>query len=113
MEGEYGHPICIGCICMCCIHCKLHITKGQKGISELLREACSEAIKGNLNIKQQVRDIGSKFVYNGEISVQEAVYTVLDLPMRKVSRQIVFINTSPPSERVELLKPLNDYKQHG
>ncbi|CAH3156159.1 unnamed protein product [Pocillopora meandrina] len=31
--------------------------------------------------------------------------------MRKASRQIVFINTSPPKERVELLKPLSDIQE--
>ena len=31
--------------------------------------------------------------------------------MRKASRQIVFINTSPPEERVELLKPLSDIQE--
>jgi len=30
--------------------------------------------------------------------------------MRKSSRQIIFINTSPPNERVELLKPMDDIK---
>ena len=64
--------------------------------------------KGNCSIKQQVRDIGSKFVNDVEISAQEAVYVVLQLPMRKASRPVIFINTSPPEERVELLKPLDD-----
>lgn len=31
--------------------------------------------------------------------------------MRKSSRQIIFINTAPPEERVELLKPLSDIKE--
>ena len=31
--------------------------------------------------------------------------------MRKASRQIIFINTSPPDERVELLKPIEDIKE--
>lgn len=77
-------------------------------MSELLREACADAKKGNNSIRQQVRDIGSKFVNNVEISAQEAVYIILQLPMTKASRQIVFINTSPPDERVELLKPMNE-----
>jgi len=47
-------------------------------------------------------------VNNVEISAQEAVCIVLQLPMRKASRQVVFINTSPPEERVQLLKPLDD-----
>ena len=92
----------------CAVYIVNYISKGQKGMSELLREACAEARKGNLNIKQQVRDIGSKFVNNVEISAQEAVYIILQLPMRKASRQIIFINTSPPQERVELLKPMDD-----
>ena len=28
--------------------------------------------------------------------------------MRKSSRQVIFINTSPPENRVNLLKPIND-----
>ena len=77
-------------------------------MSALLREACAEARKGNDNIRQQVRDIGSTLVNNVEISAQEAVYSILPLPLTKPSRQIVFINTSPPDERVELLKPMNE-----
>ena len=77
-------------------------------MSELLRTACEEAKRGNSSIKQQVRDIGNKFLNNVEISAQEAVYIVLQLPMRKSSRQVVFINTSPPEDRVQLLKPLQE-----
>ena len=69
-------------------------------MSALLREACAEARKGNNNIRQQVRDIGSTLVNNVEISAQEAVYSILQLPLTKPSQQIVFINTSPPDERV-------------
>lgn len=90
----------------CAVYIVNYILKGQKGMSELLREACAEARKGNKTIRQQLRDIGSKFVNNVEISAQEAVYNVLHLPIRKASRQIVFINTSTPHERVELLQPM-------
>ena len=71
----------------------------------------SKAQKGNSSIKQQVRDIVSKFVNNVEVSAQEAVYIVLQLPMRKASRHVTFINTLPPEERLELLKALNDIKE--
>ena len=40
-------------------------------MSELLRQACAETRKGNCSIKQHVRDIGSKFVNNVEISAQQ------------------------------------------
>ena len=54
-------------------------------MSELLRKACEEAREGNLSIKQQVRDIGNKFLNSVEISAQEAVYIILQLPMRRSS----------------------------
>ena len=95
----------------CAVYIVNYISKAQKGMGELLREACTEARKGNSSLKQQVRDIGSTFVNNVEISAQEAVYIGLQLPMRKASRQIIFINTSPPEERVELLKPFDDIKE--
>jgi hypothetical protein len=95
----------------CAMYIVSYISKAQKGMSELLRRACAEAKEGNANIKQQVRDIGNKFLNSVEISAQEAGYIVLQLPMRKSSRNVVFINTSPPAERVELLKPLSEIEK--
>ena len=80
-------------------------------MSELLRAACNEARKGNSTVKQQVRDIGNKFLNNVEISAQEAVYIVLQLPMRKSSHEVVFISTSPPENQVHLLKPLQEISE--
>jgi hypothetical protein len=95
----------------CAMYIVSYISKAQKGMSELLRKACAEAREGNLNIKQQVRDIGNKFLNSVEISAQEAVYIILQLPMRKSSRNVIFVNTSPPLERVELLKPLSEIEK--
>ena len=92
----------------CAVYIVNYISKGQKGMSQLLTQACNEARNGNSSIKQQVRDIGSKFINDVEISAQEAVYIVLQLPMRKASREIVFVHTSPAEERVQLLKPLDE-----
>lgn len=88
-----------------------YISKAQRGMSELLRKACEEAREGNLGIKQQVRDIGNKFLNSVEISAQEAVYIVLQLPMRRSSREAIFINTGLPDERVCLLKSFDDIQQ--
>lgn len=60
----------------CAVYIANYISEAQKVMSELLRQACTEAKKGNSNIKQQVRDIRSKFLNNVEISAQEAVYIV-------------------------------------
>lgn len=74
----------------CAVYIANYISKSQRGMSDLLCQACVEARKQNSTIKQRVRDIGSKFLNNVEISAQEAVYIILQLPMRKASCQIVF-----------------------
>ena len=94
----------------CAMYVVSYILKAQRGMSELLRKACQEASEGNLGVKQQVRDKGNKFLNGVEISAQEAVYIILQLPMRRSSRGVVFINTRVPDERVRLLKSM-DYIQ--
>ena len=95
----------------CAMYIVSYISKAQKGMSELLRKACAEAKEGNANVKRQVRDIGNKFLNSVEISAQEAVYIILQLPMRKSSREVIFIHSTPPEERVQLLKPINEIEQ--
>ena len=95
----------------CATYILSYITKGQRGMSRLLEKATEEVKTGNKDNAQRVRHIGNKFLNAVEISAQEAVYIVLQLPMKKASRQIIFINTSLPEERVELLKPIDDIKE--
>ena len=59
-------------------------------MNQLPQKACDEAREGNSSIKQLVRDIGNKSLNSVEISAQEAVYIVLQLSMRKSSRQVIF-----------------------
>ena len=40
-----------------------------------------------------------------EVSAQEAAYLDLQIPLTKCTRDIVFVNTSVPEERIFLLKP--------
>lgn len=86
-----------------------YISTAQKGMSELLRNACAEARKCNSTTKQ-VRDIGNHFLNSEEISVQEAVYILLQLPTSKSSHEVVFA-TSPPEDRVQLLKTMDDINE--
>ena len=93
----------------CAMYIVSYILKAQRGMSELLRVACEEAKNGNFTVKQQVRDIGNKFLNGVEISAQEAVYIALPLPMRRSSRDVVFIPSSP-DERIQLLKSFDEIK---
>lgn len=52
----------------CAMYIVSYISKALKGMSELLRQACTEARKGNSSIKQQVNNV--------EMSAQEIVYTL-------------------------------------
>ena len=89
----------------CATYVASYLTKSQRGMSELLRKATNEAKQGNSDIRQQLKEVGNKFLNAVEISAQEACYICLQLPMKSSSRHVVFVNTSPPEERVTLLKP--------
>ena len=82
-----------------------YISKSQRGMSAQLDAAAKEARKGNLDLKKQVRHIGNVFSNCVEVSAQEAVYLDLQIPLTKCTRDVVFINTSVPEERIFLLKP--------
>ena len=95
----------------CAVYILSYITKGQRGMSKLLRKACEEAKEGNKNIVSKVRRIGNKFLNAVEISAQEAVYLVLQMPLRRSSREFQFINTSDIDERTFLLKSMDKIKE--
>ena len=89
----------------CAAYIVSYMTKGQRGMSGLLHEACEEVRKGvNKDIRQQVRHIGNTFLSAVEICAQEAAWLVLQLPLRKTSRSFCFINTSRVEERTFMLK---------
>ena len=95
----------------CAVYILSYITKGQRGMSKLLRKACEEAKEGNKDFVSKVRHIGNKFLNAVEISAQEAVYLVLQMPLRRSSREFQFINTSDPDERTFLLKSMDKIKE--
>lgn len=63
-------------------------------MSKLLRKACDEVKEGNKKIVNRVRRIGNKFLNAVEIRAQEAVYLVMQMPLRRSSREFQFSNTS-------------------
>lgn len=91
----------------CAAYIVSYISKSQRGMSNLMYEACKEARQGNKTLKQQVRHIGNKFLTHVEISAQEAAYLILQIPLRVSSRSFAFINTNLDEKRTFLLKPLD------
>ena len=95
----------------CATYILSYITKGQRGMSRLLEKAFEEAKAGNKDITNRVRHIGNKFLNAVEVSAQEAVYLVLQMPLRRSSRDVQFISASPPDERTFLIKKLEKLKE--
>lgn len=92
----------------CAAYIVSYISKGQRGMSKLLRQACEEAKENESDIRHQVRKVGNVFLSHIEVGAQEAAYILLQMPLRKASREFVFINTNVESERVVLLKSISD-----
>ena len=88
-----------------------YMMESQKGMSDLLRAACEEAKAGNMNLQEQVRHMGNKFLNAIEEPIQACCYEILQLPISNSTRKKEFINTSPPGERVGLTKSLYELEQ--
>ena len=81
-----------------------YVTKTQKGMSAIMDRTCREVRQGNMDIKASVRHMGNAFLNCVETSAQEATCLVLQLPITRMIRKVVFIPTSRPDERTLLLK---------
>ena len=92
----------------CAAYIVSYISKGQRGLSNLLSQATKAARESSSDIKQQVRRIGNVFLSHVEIGAQEAVYLLLQMPLRRASRQITFLNTNSVDKRVTLIKSTPD-----
>ena len=68
--------------CARAVYILSYISKGQRGMSRLLEKTSEEARAGNKGIPSQIRHIGNKFLTSVEISAQEAVYLVLQMPLK-------------------------------
>lgn len=88
-----------------------YISKGQRGLSNLLRDACFEAKEHDSDIRQQVRRIGNQFLSSVEIGAQEAVFLVLQMPLRRCTRDVVYIDTKNIDDRTSLIKPHSKLKE--
>jgi len=88
-----------------CFYIASYLMKSQRGISRLLQKAADEAKKGNYSVKQKLQIVGNKFLNHCEISAQEAIYILLQMPLTQSARTVTFLNTSEPEKRIRILKP--------
>ena len=93
----------------CVMYVASYIMKTERAMGELLKRVAAEARTDEL--KTQLRKVGSAFLTHREVSAQEAVYRILSLPMKQLSRSVVFVNTNPKHERIAVLKSHDSLSQ--
>ena len=86
-----------------------YIMKTERSMGELLKQVAAEARTDEL--KKQLRKVGAAFLSHREVSAQEAVYRLLSLPMKQLSRSVVFVDTNPKHERIAVLKSHDSLSQ--
>ena len=89
----------------CVMYVASYMMKTEKAMGELLKRVAAEARTEEL--KMQMRKVGSAFLTHREVSAQEAVYRILSLPMKQLSRSVVYVDTNPKHERIAVLKDSN------
>merc|ERR1712243_397107 len=79
-----------------------YLTKNEAGISKLLKSVNDDT--SNLPQIEKINALASVLDKHREVSVQEAVYRLLSLPMTKSSVKVKYISTIHPHHRDGLLK---------
>ena len=86
----------------CIMYVASYIMKTERSMGELLKHVAAEARTDEL--RSQLRKVGSAFLTQREVSAQEAVYRIMSLPMKQLSRSVVFVDNNPKNERIAVLK---------
>ena len=79
-----------------------YLTKGEAGISKVLQSINDDG--KDLSKMEMLNKLASTLDKHREVSIQEATYRLLGLPMIKSSVIIKYVNTSHPNKRDGLLK---------
>ena len=81
-----------------------YMIKSNAIMSKTLQNVSDELKKGNKSLKEKMLSIGNRFQNATEIGAQEAVFTLLSLPVSHCTRNFVYINTYPPDKRHVMVK---------
>ena len=79
-----------------------YITKSEREMGDLLKNAQREASEGNTDAIEQLRKLGSVYLQNREISVMGAIYLICSMPLRNSTRNVIFLQTSSDGQKISL-----------
>jgi DNA replication protein DnaC len=86
-----------------------YVTKGERGMSELLRATSKEAAFKELKQNESLQLISRRFIDFIETGSQEAVYFLLGLQLYNSSNAVIYIPTGENNAR--LLKPKSEIEE--
>ena len=86
-----------------------YVMKAEKGMSDIIKRVASEYAQEG--IRQQMKNITKAFSGKREVSVQEAVYRVLSIPLFTKSRTVVFINSNHFESRICMPKSRKELEE--
>ncbi|XP_072572246.1 uncharacterized protein [Paramormyrops kingsleyae] len=87
----------------CIVYIISYISKAEREMGLLLANAQKEASQqGNLDAKEALRQLGSVFLHNREVSAQESVYRLTNMRLKEGSRKVQFIPTGEHVVRMSL-----------
>jgi hypothetical protein len=95
----------------CARYCVGYLFKAEGGVSKLLRAANDEAKRGNTSFKEKITKDAHILLNGTHVSAQESAAFCLQIPYTSCSRLECFINTSPPSQRIRILKSKADLEK--
>lgn len=86
----------------CVMYVALYVMKTEKAMGALLKQVAAEVRTDEL--RTQLKKIGTAFLDHKEVSAQEVAYRLLSLPMKQLSRAVIFVDTNTEKERIAVLK---------
>jgi len=87
----------------CAVYVSAYMLKNNMVLSTLLKKVQKESDEGNLTVRNKLTKIASAFQNSHEVSAPEAVYTLMSMPVSHASRETVYINTYPSTQRMNML----------
>ena len=88
----------------CVMYIVSYISKSEREMGDLIRNAQREAAEGNDEAVAQLRKLGSLYLHHREISVMGSIYNICGLPLQMNSRKVIFVQTDKDGQKIS--KPL-------
>ena len=87
----------------CAVYVSAYMLKNNLTLSNLLKKVQKESEEGNLTVRNKLTKAASAFQNSHEVSGPEATYTLMSMPVSHASRETVYINTYPSTQRMNML----------